>query len=448
MKQKKQQTKRKQRRKECLKQTKVFVVDKKERPLMPCSQRTARLLLKSGRARIFKHAYTGFFAIKLNYVPKKHYIQKNVIGVDIGSQNIGVAVVRKAKNNGNVSRSVTHLFEVKMRGNEITKNLEQRRMYRRNRRSRKTRYRKSRWLNRKNSIKKDRISPTMNHKFQTHKKVIDILISLLPKHSLILEIGQFDPALMKNEGKTFNRHWGYQRGVNYGFENRKAYVLWRDDYRCCLCHKSCIPLQVHHIVFRSQGGSDHENNLITLCEQCHKDIHNGVKKIRKIGKKKMLKDATQMNHIASLLKKEYPKAKITFGFVTKANRQRMCLEKEHYNDAVAIASKGKKVKFETNEVTKIRRVAKGDYQLSWGSRSEKPKAVGKVCGFRKFDKVKYFGNEYLIFGTMSTGYFPLMGIEKNKIDFSNLGKGLKTPKASNLVRISARRSWVYQKQVV
>ena len=444
----KQQTKRKQRREQCLKQTKVFVVDKNERPLMPCSPKTARLLLRNGRARIYKHAYTGFFAIKLNYIPKKHYLQHNTIGVDTGSQNIGVAIVRKSKNDGKVSRTVTHLYEVMMRGNEITKNLDQRRMYRRNRRSRKTRYRKARWLNRRNSIKKDRISPTMNHKFKTHKKVIDTLRSLLPKHSLILEIGQFDTALMKNEGKTFNRHWGYQCGVNYGFENRKAYVLWRDGYKCRCCHKSNIPLQVHHIQYRSHGGSDHEDNLITLCEQCHKDVHNGTRKLRKQGLKKSLKDATQMNHLASLLMKEYLSAKFTYGFITKANRHRIGLPKEHYNDVVTIASKGKKVKIETNEVMKIRRVSKGDYQLSWGSRSEKSKAVGKVCGFRKFDKVKYFGNEYLIFGTMSTGYFPLMDIESNRIDFSNLGKGLKTPKATNMIRISTRRSWLYQKQVV
>ena len=448
MKPKKQKLKRQQRREECKLQTKVFVVDKKERPLMPCSQRTARLLLRSGRARIFKHAYTGFFAIKLSYIPKKRYLQKNVIGVDTGSKKIGVAVIRKDKNEGKVSRSVTHLYEVTMRGDEITKNLDQRRMYRRNRRSRKTRYRKARWLNRKNSTKKGRISPTMNHKFQTHKKIIDTLKALLPKHIVVLEVGQFDPALMKNEGKPFNRHWGYQKGVNWGFKNRKAYVLCRDDYKCSVCHKSKVSLHVHHIQYHSKEGSNHEDNLITLCEKCHKDIHKGVKKLKKKGLKKTLKDATQMNHLASLLKKEYPNAKITYGFITKANRQRMGLEKEHFYDAVAIASAGKKVKFETNEVMKIRRVAKGDYQLSWGSRGEKPKAVGKVCGFRKFDKVRYFGKEYLIFGTMSTGYFPLMDIEKNRIDFSNLGKGLKTPKASNLKRIASRRSWVCQKQVV
>lgn len=438
------------RRKKCLKQNLVFVVDKKNRPLMPCTPRIARLLLKQGKARIFKHAYTGFFAIKLNYVPSKRYLQKNRIGVDTGSKHIGVSVVRIDKNQGKVSRSCTHLYEVKLRGDEITKNLDQRRMYRINRRNKKTRYRKPRFLNRGNSNKSLR-SPSMIHKFETHCKVIDTLILLLPKIKLILEVGNFDPHLMKNEGKAFNRHWGYQRGVNYGFANRKAYVLWRDNYTCQQCKKKNVALHVHHIVYRSQGGSDDESNLITLCENCHHKLHQGKIKLKKSinqGKKKTLKNETQMNYLKCLLMKRYPNTKITWGYITKENRQHLKLSKEHYNDALVIASKGKKVKIETKGVMKIRRVAKGDYQLSWGSRSEKSKAVGKVCGFRKFDKVKYFGGEYLIFGTMSTGYFPLIDIENNRIDFSNLGRGLKTPKATNLIRISARRSWLCQKQVM
>ena len=32
-------------------------------------------------------------------------------------------------------------------------------------------------------------------------------------------------------------------------------------------------LQVHHIKFRSQRGSDLEENLITLCVGCHENIH-------------------------------------------------------------------------------------------------------------------------------------------------------------------------------
>lgn len=417
-------------------------MDKNEKPLMPCTPRIARLLLRSKRAIIYKHAYTGFFAIKLNYVPNKRYLQHNIIGVDTGSQNIGVAVIRKDKNNGKVSKEVTHLYEVTMRGDEITKNLEQRRMYRRNRRNRKTRYRKPRWLNRRNSIKKDRISPTMKHKFDSHCRIIDTLKSLLPRHSLVLEVGNFDPQLMKNEDKPFNRHWGYQKGVNYGFENRKAYVLWRDNYKCQCCHKSGIPLQVHHIVYRSNGGSDHEDNLITLCEQCHKDIHNRTKKLRKVGLRKKLKDATQMNHLAKLLQERYPNAVVTFGYITKENRQRMNLPKEHYYDAVAISCKGKEVKFDTNEVMKLKRVAKGDYQLTKGSHSEKMLPKGKVCGFRRFDKIDYFGKKFFIKGRRVSGTGELMDIDGNKIDFSHRPKGMKTPNFRYMIRISSRRSLI------
>jgi 5-methylcytosine-specific restriction endonuclease McrA len=32
-------------------------------------------------------------------------------------------------------------------------------------------------------------------------------------------------------------------------------------------------LQVHHLKFRSQAGGDEEQNLITLCEECHTRIH-------------------------------------------------------------------------------------------------------------------------------------------------------------------------------
>lgn len=435
------------RRNKCLNQNLLFVVDKNEKPLMPCSPRIARLLLKQRKARIYKHAYTGFFAIKLNYVPYKCYLQKNRIGVDTGSKHIGVSVVRIDKNQGKVSSNCTHLYEMKMRCEEITKNLEQRRMNRRNRRGRKTRYRAPRFLNRRNSKRKGLKSPTIIHKFETHCRIIDTLQSLLPKTKLILEVGNFDTTLMKNEGKPFNRHWGYQKGVNYGFANRKAYVLWRDNYTCQQCKKNNVTLNVHHIVYRSQGGSDDESNLVTLCEDCHHKLHQGMIKLKKSinnGKKKTLKDATQMNYLKCLLMEHYPKAKITWGFITKENRQHLKLSKEHYFDALAIASKGKKVKMETNKIVKIVKVAKGDYQLSKGVRSEKMLPKGKVNGFRRFDKVKYFGGVYFIKGRRTSGTGELMDIEGNKIDFSCMSKGFKTPSMKNMIRLSSRRSLMVQ----
>ncbi len=49
-------------------------------------------------------------------------------------------------------------------------------------------------------------------------------------------------------------------------------VLERDGWRCQFCG-SMQDLQVHHLTFRSQAGGDEELNLITLCNQCHMQLH-------------------------------------------------------------------------------------------------------------------------------------------------------------------------------
>ena len=49
-------------------------------------------------------------------------------------------------------------------------------------------------------------------------------------------------------------------------------VLERDGWRCQICG-TMQNLQVHHLKFRSQSGSDEEQNLITLCAECHEQVH-------------------------------------------------------------------------------------------------------------------------------------------------------------------------------
>jgi len=49
-------------------------------------------------------------------------------------------------------------------------------------------------------------------------------------------------------------------------------VLQRDGWRCQMCGRM-QQLQVHHMGFRSHGGSDLEANLITLCAICHQEVH-------------------------------------------------------------------------------------------------------------------------------------------------------------------------------
>lgn len=198
-------------------------------------------------------------------------------------------------------------------------------------------------------------------------------------------------------------------------------------------------LEVYHIVYRSKGGTDDEDNLITLCKDCHKKIHTGEINVNLKAKKLRLKEATHMNIIRSQLLKTYPEAIETFGFVTKENRNNLNLPKDHYIDACVVASAGKS--FVVNdEIFYKRRVSKGDYQLYKGPRSEIRLPVGKIQGFKKFDKVDYLGKTYFIKGRMSSGYAVLMDIFNKTIDFSDMPRGFKTPKLKNLKRLSARSS--------
>lgn len=59
------------------------------------------------------------------------------------------------------------------------------------------------------------------------------------------------------------------------YQSLQIYVLLRDNYTCQSCGVF-TQNDPHHIIFRSQGGSDTEENLITLCVRCHAKAH-GVK---------------------------------------------------------------------------------------------------------------------------------------------------------------------------
>ena len=328
----------------------------------------------------------------------------------------------------------------------------QRSKYRRNRRNRKTRYRKARWLNRANSIKKDRFSPTMVSKINSHVKEINFVKSILPITTIVLETGNFDTHLIKNpklHNETYKR-WGYQKGVNYGFANTKAKVLNRDGYTCQHCKGKTkdSKLEVHHIIFRSQKGSDEENNLICLCKTCHDKLHEGKIKLNLKGKQKgQLKHATQMNSIRLQLLKQLD-CEETFGYITKENRQALHLPKEHYMDAIVIASQGKNVIFKTKNLILKKCIQYRDYQKTKGVRSEQYIPTGKIMGFRKFDKVSYLGNTYFIKGRMSSGYCILMNIAGDKIEFKDAPKGMKTVKLSNCSRLGARKSWIIAQKTI
>ena len=208
-------------------------------------------------------------------------------------------------------------------------------MYRRNRRNR-LRYRKPRFLNRgKNQV----LAPSVKQKIDSHIKIIDFAKSILPITRIVVETGNFDPHKLKNPDV---KGADYQNGEQFGYENVKAYVLARDSYRCFFNERCSKKLHVHHIVFRSNGGSNAPNNLITLCEKHHDQLHKGKIKLLLV-KHKSLKSATVMNIIRSQMLKRLPSAQESYGYITKAIRLELCLEKSHINDAFIIAG-GRKQK--------------------------------------------------------------------------------------------------------
>ena len=408
----------------------VYVVGPDGVPLMPCSCVIARLLLKEGKAKVKRRTP---FTIKLLTQKEPTYTQPLTLGVDTGSSVIGSAVADE-------EGKVVYLSEVTVR-NDIATTMKERAKYRRNRRNRKTRYRKARWRNRKNSIKTGRFSPTMRSKIDAHLKEIRFVQSLLPITQIVLETGTFDPHALKNP-VVLQHKWLYQKGINYGFANTKAYVLTRDDYTCQQCKGKSkdYRLEVHHIVFRSQNGSDEEGNLITLCKACHDALHQGEITLKRTGKKRgSLNHATQMNSIRVQLLKRI-EAEETFGFITKEHRQLVGLPKEHCFDAVMVATRGRKPTFHTTMLLAKRCVPDGDYQQTKGQCSQRRIETGKIAGFRKFDKVRYQGQDFFIKGRMSSGYAILMDLSGNKIDLKPI------PKFAQMRRVKARSSWIVEQR--
>jgi 5-methylcytosine-specific restriction endonuclease McrA len=47
----------------------------------------------------------------------------------------------------------------------------------------------------------------------------------------------------------------------------------RAGHRCEVCRHGCID-QIHHRLRRSQGGTNELDNLLAVCSDCHRVIHD------------------------------------------------------------------------------------------------------------------------------------------------------------------------------
>ncbi|SEP90217.1 RRXRR protein [Ectothiorhodospira magna] len=109
----------------------VLVLDKRKKPLMPCSEKRARLLLERGQAVVHRmHPFT----IRLkDRTVEESVLQPIQIKIDPGSKTTGVTVIREDDADPE-HQQVLMLMEIEHRGQQIREHLTQRRAFRRRRR--------------------------------------------------------------------------------------------------------------------------------------------------------------------------------------------------------------------------------------------------------------------------------------------------------------------------
>ena len=161
----------------------------------------------------------------------------------------------------------------------------------------------------------------------------------MPITQVNLEVAAFDIQKIKNPDIQGT---DYQNGDQKNFWNVREYVLYRDNHICQACNGKSKDkvLNVHHVTPRADGGTNRPDNLITLCETCHKAYHKGKLEL-KIKKHKAFKTETVMSilrwKIVNKLRELGNTVNITYGYLTKSARIALKLDKSHANDAFCIA---------------------------------------------------------------------------------------------------------------
>jgi len=310
----------------------VFVLDKHQKPLMPCSEKRARLLMERGRAVV--HRMEPFTIRLKDRTLAQSETEPLRLKLDPGSKTTGMAVM-------NESGRVVFLGEV-VHKKGIKMALESRRSLRRGRRTRKTRYRKPRFLNRTRA--KGWLPPSLEARVDQTLNAAAKLRRLLPIAAISTEHVKFDTQLMENPDISGVE---YQQGTLMGYEVRE-YLLEKWSRKCAYCGAENVPLQVEHIVPTTRGGSNRVSNLVMACERCNNHL-KGKQTAEEFGypeiqaqARKPLKDAAMMNatrwRLFEQLRETGLPVECGTGARTKMQRLQHGLPKTHYFDACCVGA--------------------------------------------------------------------------------------------------------------
>jgi 5-methylcytosine-specific restriction endonuclease McrA len=341
----------------------VFVLDTDRRPLDPCPPARARYLLKKGRAAVFRR--DPFTIILNDRLVEDSIVHEHRIKVDPGSKTTGVAIVQSCGGKGSLpphaspSRSettgkVVAAAEIEHRGQAVKASLADRKTLRRNRRARKTRYRRPRSKaeakNQETQKKaKGWLPPSLESRLANVLTWVARLCRLCPITAVSQELIRFDLQKLENPETSGIE---YQQGTLAGYELRE-YLLEKHKRTCAYCDKTDVPLQIEHIVPKSRGGTDRVSNLTLACVPCNRRKGNRPVEVflqkdpDRLAKVKRdaqapLKDATAVNATRWELYRRLQATGLPVetgsGGRTKFNRTTRDLPKAHWLDAACVGA--------------------------------------------------------------------------------------------------------------
>jgi 5-methylcytosine-specific restriction endonuclease McrA len=249
--------------------SKVLMLDTTKQPLHPVHPGRARLLLKEGKAAVYRrYPFTLILKTQVD-APAASALR---LKIDPGAKTSGLALVNDQTGEVVWAAALSH------RGASIKKRMDARRGVRRKRRSRFTRYRQARFNNRTN--RKGRLAPSLESRVANVLTWVERLRRLCPIGAISMELVKFDMQAMHHPEITGVL---YQQGERMGYEVRE-YLLEKWGRTCAYCGASDVALEIEHILCRARGGTHRVSNLTLACQPCN--VKKGTQLIQDFLKKK------------------------------------------------------------------------------------------------------------------------------------------------------------------
>ncbi len=242
--------------------SKVFVIDSYYQPLNPVHPGRARLLLKQGKASVYRRFP---FTIILKAIIEQPMVAPLRLKIDPGSKTTGIAVVNEK------SGEVVFAANLEHRGEEIKKRLDDRRAIRRSRRHRKTRYRAPRFNNRKR--KKGWLPPSLESRVSNSMTWVNRLCRSCPIAAISQELVKFDLQKMeKPEISGVEYQHGFPRTSPKGPKQVHGFQTG-DRVRAIVPFGKKSGTYVGRVAIRATGSFNITNHIRTIQGISHRGCH-------------------------------------------------------------------------------------------------------------------------------------------------------------------------------